>query len=149
MYSYSNTSYTKFFPYKWSTRNDFFINTSRVQLFFQFQASRVEFGKSSCHWLAQVLSNFQMAKGNKKHPEQGKQQLHTNNHPNKWKLKHQKHEQSFNNIYMSHWLSWMKHLHWSFSALPSVSHFTLRPTKRLLRILITVHLAKGWRWGGW
>ena len=54
--------------------------------------------------------------------------------------------------YMSHWISQMKHLHWSFSALPSVSHFTLRLTKRLARILITAHLGgnvgqfrlKGW-----
>ena len=37
-------------------------------------------------------------------------------------------------------LSGMGHLHWSFNALPSVSHFTLRLTKRLARILITAHL---------
>lgn len=37
------------------------------------------------------LVNISDGTRQQKHPEQGKQQLHTNNHPNKWKLKHQNH----------------------------------------------------------
>ena len=61
-------------------------------------------------------------------------------------------EQSFHNPTYLVETHHTKHLHWSFSALPSVSHFTLRLTKRLARILITAHLggnvgqfrAEGW-----
>ena len=116
---------------------------------FEFQTSQVEFGKSSGYDWHKSCQYFRWHEATK--APRTRKTTTTYKQPSK-QVKTKTPEPSY---YMSHWISQMKHLHWSFSALPSVSHFTLRLTKRLARILITAHLGvrlgqfrlKGW--GGW
>ena len=117
--------------------NDFWMNTRKVKLF-----SIRGTTKSSSHFIGTSLVNISDLRGNTKHPKQGKPQLITYKRPSK-QVKTKTPETSNNPSTILHTslrLIIRNIFTGSFNALPSVSHFTLRLTKRLARILITAHL---------
>ena len=123
---------------KW---NDFWMYTRKLQLFCSIPYHKLSLGNQ----VDMIGSLVELSDGTtqQQHPEQGKPQLHRNGHPNKLKNKQKtkctKQSPAILHKYLIETYH-AKHHQWSFSALPSVSHFTLRLTKRLARILITAHL---------